>query len=166
MLRSGQDEPGVIRVVTVMQLTQTAIFVVRPIFSYRAIELGANDAFIGLLVVAYALLPAFIGDWLGACLVTADLHQSCRLGSSRSRSPQFFLLQCHMPCRSTPRFGTARFWSSRSHLRESVAGSEADDQCLYGRDLDVMSAAASLGQMGGPLTGRDSSEVRLTARME
>lgn len=50
-------------------LTQATIYVLRPMITYRAIELGANSAQIGLIAALYALFPVLLalqfGSWVG-----------------------------------------------------------------------------------------------------
>ena len=50
-------------------LTQATIYVLRPMMTYRAIELDANSAQIGLIAALYALFPVLIalqfGAWVG-----------------------------------------------------------------------------------------------------
>ncbi|WP_162605659.1 MFS transporter [Jiangella ureilytica] len=53
------------RVLLYVLLTQLAIFLIRPVLTYRALDLGAGDREVGLLVVAFALVPAAIAIPLG-----------------------------------------------------------------------------------------------------
>nr|WP_246401991.1 MFS transporter [Jiangella mangrovi] len=53
------------RVLLYVLLTQFAIFLIRPVLTYRALDLGAGDREVGLLVVAFALLPAVVAIPLG-----------------------------------------------------------------------------------------------------
>ena len=50
-------------------LTQATIYVLRPMITYRAIELDANAAQIGLIAALYALFPVLLalqfGSWVG-----------------------------------------------------------------------------------------------------
>ena len=50
-------------------LTQATIYVLRPMMTYRAIELDANSAQIGLIAALYALFPVLLalqfGSWVG-----------------------------------------------------------------------------------------------------
>ncbi len=50
-------------------LTQATIYVLRPMITYRAIELDANSAQIGLIAALYALFPVLLalqfGSWVG-----------------------------------------------------------------------------------------------------
>ena len=48
------------RFLVIMMVSQMAIFLIRPVLSYRAIELGAGELEIGVLVAMYGVLPAFI----------------------------------------------------------------------------------------------------------
>ena len=50
-------------------LTQATIYVLRPMITYRAIELDGNAAQIGLIAALYALFPVLLalqfGSWVG-----------------------------------------------------------------------------------------------------
>jgi MFS family permease len=50
-------------------LTQATIYVLRPMITYRALELDANAAQIGLIASVYALFPVLLalqfGKWVG-----------------------------------------------------------------------------------------------------
>jgi MFS family permease len=50
-------------------LTQATLYVLRPMFTYRAIELDANAAQVGLIAALYALFPVILalqfGSWVG-----------------------------------------------------------------------------------------------------
>ena len=50
-------------------ITQGVIYILRPMITYRALELNASAAAIGLIAAAYALLPVFMaltfGRWVG-----------------------------------------------------------------------------------------------------
>jgi MFS family permease len=50
-------------------LTQATIYVLRPMITYRAIELDANAAQVGLIAALYALFPVILalqfGSWVG-----------------------------------------------------------------------------------------------------
>ena len=50
-------------------LTQATIYVLRPMITYRAIELDGNSAQIGLIAALYALFPVLLalqfGSWVG-----------------------------------------------------------------------------------------------------
>jgi MFS family permease len=50
-------------------LTQATIYVLRPMITYRALELDANAAQIGLIASVYALFPVVLalhfGKWVG-----------------------------------------------------------------------------------------------------
>jgi len=50
-------------------LTQATIYVLRPMITYRAIELNANAAQVGLIAALYALFPVLLalqfGSWVG-----------------------------------------------------------------------------------------------------
>lgn len=48
------------RLIAATVLVQTAIYIARPVLTYQAVALGASELGVGLLVVAFTLLPAFV----------------------------------------------------------------------------------------------------------
>lgn len=48
-----------------LALSQASLFVVRPIASYRLLELGLSASVVGLVTATYALSPLFLAMWAG-----------------------------------------------------------------------------------------------------
>ena len=72
-------------------LTQATIYVLRPMITYRAIELDGNSAQIGLIAALYALLPVLLalqfGSWVGKL---GETKSGLAQGSNFSAAIYFF----------------------------------------------------------------------------
>ena len=75
-------------------ITQGAIYVIRPMMTYRALELDASSATIGLIAAVYALLPVLLALTFGKLVG--------RVGEGKLLLQELFLLgflqqSCSMP---------------------------------------------------------------------
>lgn len=136
-----------------MLVSQTAIFVVRPVLTYRAIELGVSDASVGLLVVAYAFIPAFSASWLGRYSDRRRPAPVLRVGLAALAgscimivlAPSFLML---LVASTVMGFGALAVMAACQSLVGRLTRDSAMD-----RDFGLISAAASVGQMTGPAIG-------------
>ena len=53
------------RILVALVLTQAATFLARPVTSYRALALGADETVIGLITAAFAVIPLVVAVPLG-----------------------------------------------------------------------------------------------------
>jgi MFS family permease len=53
------------RILVVLVLTQAAMFLARPVTSYRALALGADERVIGLITASFAVVPLLVAVPLG-----------------------------------------------------------------------------------------------------
>ncbi|HEX2159282.1 MAG TPA: MFS transporter, partial [Actinomycetes bacterium] len=53
------------RILVALVLTQAATFLARPVTSYRALALGADERVIGLITASFAVLPLVVAVPLG-----------------------------------------------------------------------------------------------------
>jgi hypothetical protein len=53
------------RILVVLVLTQAAMFLARPVTSYRALALGADERLIGLITASFAVVPLLVAVPLG-----------------------------------------------------------------------------------------------------
>lgn len=138
------------RVLLYMFITQLATFLIRPVLTYRALDLGAGEREVGLLVVAFALLPAVIAIPLGRfsdrrrpALVVQGGAVLMVVGAAllywASSLPHLAL--------ATVVLGTGSLAGMVG--AQAVIARLAPDTDLD-RDFGLLSAAASLGQMFGP----------------
>jgi MFS family permease len=150
--RSPAALPGWLwRLLIAMVLTQTAAFLVRPALTYRALELGANDVFVGLLVAIYAFLPALLAVVIGRY-------------SDRHRPAPVFIVGTVLlgigsaglavaPSLTTVAIATVALGLGAMMIMvgaQSVVARISTEDDLD-RDFGLTSAAASIGQMLGPL---------------
>ena len=139
------------RLLIAMVLTQTAVFLVRPALTYRALDLGASDVTVGLLVAVYAFLPALLAVPIG------------RYSDRRRPAPVFitgvallgigsaglaFAAQLATVTVATVALGLGAMIIMVGS--QSVVARISTEDTLD-RDFGVVSAAASVGQMIGPL---------------
>jgi MFS family permease len=134
-----------------LALSQTAAFLVRPALTYRALDLGADDVFVGVLVALYAFLPALLAIPLGRY---SDIHRPTpvfaggvallALGAGGlTLAPELVSLTI-----ATVVLGLGAM--SIMVGSQSIVARIADAEHLD-RDFGLTSAAVSVGQMLGPL---------------
>jgi MFS family permease len=131
-------------------ITQGVIYILRPMITYRALELNASAAAIGLIAAAYALLPVFMaltfGRWVGV------------LGEGRFvifGTLGLVLSSVLMLAANSITFLTiAAAISGTAHLACMVGGqtmvSLKSDPKKYQENFGYYTFSASLGQMVGP----------------
>jgi MFS family permease len=151
-MRSTAALPGWLwRLLIAMVLTQTAAFLVRPALTYRALELGANDVYVGLLVAIYAFLPALLAVPIGRY-------------SDRYRPAPVFIVGTVLlgvgsgglavaPSLVTVGIATVALGLGAMMIMvgaQSIVARISTEDALD-RDFGLTSAAASIGQMLGPL---------------
>lgn len=139
------------RLLTALVLTQTAAFLVRPALTYRALELGASDLLVGLLVAVYAFLPALLAVPIGRY---CDRHRPAPVfaagtavlglgAAGLALAPQLVTVTL-----ATVVLGMGAMVIMVGS-QSVVARLSAED--ALDRDFGLISAAASIGQMVGPL---------------
>ena len=138
------------RLLLCMLITQIAIFVVRPVLTYRALDLGAGEREVGLLVAAYALLPALVALPIGRY---SDRHRPAPVlvggillllagCGGLSLAGDLTVLAC-----ATVVLGSGAL---ATMIGAQTLVAHRSDECRLDRDFGLLSAAASLGQMIGP----------------
>jgi MFS family permease len=150
----GTRVPGwLARILVALVLTQAAMFLARPVTSYRALALGADERVIGLITAAFAVVPLLVAVPLGR---VADRRRPVGMlaGGVGVLVVSYILL------------GLARsllelaLWSALlglGHLAlilaaQSLIAQQSEDRS-HDRDFGLMSAAVSLGQLIGPTLG-------------
>jgi MFS family permease len=138
------------RVLVGVTLTQAALFLARPVTSYRALALGADPRAVGLITAAFALVPLVV---------------ALPLGRAADRWRPGFLLAggialASVACALLGFAGTLAQLALASavlglgHLALTLAGqsliARQSDDALHDRDFGLYAAAASLGQLIGP----------------
>jgi MFS family permease len=138
--------------IAAMSASQVAVYLARPMTSYRLLGVGAGAAEIGLVIAAFALLPLFLaipfGRWadqrrlpwvtIGCAIQIA----SCALLGSLE---------------SPLGLGAASALLGLGHLGVALGVQEAiareSDDAHHDRHFGLLTAGVSLGQLVGPLAG-------------
>lgn len=138
------------RVLLYVLLTQSAIFLVRPVLTYRALDLGAGDREVGLFVVAFALLPAMIAIPLGRLSDRRRPSIVVQVGAVLlvvGSGLLYLASSLTALALATVVLGTGAMAGLVG--AQSVIARLAPDTTLD-RDFGLLTAAASVGQMIGP----------------
>jgi MFS family permease len=136
-----------------MGIAQAAVYIARPMTSYRLLGLGAGARDVGLVTATFALLPLFLAIPLG------------RLSDRRGGAP-LLVVGCALQtlgCLLLSVAGSALTLAGASvvlgvgHLGlalgvQDVIARESDDE-HHDRHFGLLTAGVSLGQLVGPLIG-------------
>jgi MFS family permease len=133
--------------------TLASISLIRPMITYRAIEIGATPAQIGVLGAVYALLPLFLALFLGKNVGRFGEAKYIVFGAST----MFLLAICFASIDSLFLLMIATAAIGVSHLIGVVGGQTMISTRSPNEKLDgffgYYAFGASLGQMVGPLVG-------------
>jgi MFS family permease len=132
-------------------ITQGAIYVIRPMITYRALELDASAATIGYIAAVYALLPVLLALTFGKVVGQIGEGRFVIIGTLFIGVSALLLLAAH----SLVILAIAAALSGLSHLACMVGGqtmvalkSSPDE---YQEQFGRYTFSASLGQMIGPI---------------
>ena len=132
-------------------ITQGAIYVIRPMITYRALELDASAATIGYIAAVYALLPVLLALTFGKVVGQIGEGRFVIIGTFFIGVSALLLLAAH----SLAILAIAAALSGLSHLACMVGGqtmvalkSSPDE---YQEQFGRYTFSASLGQMVGPI---------------
>jgi MFS family permease len=138
------------RVLAGVVLAQAALYLARPVTSYRALALGADPRAVGLITAAFALVPLVVALPLGRA---ADRWRPGYLlaGGIALASVACALLGL---AGTLPGLALASAVLGLGHLALTLAGQSLialqSADALHDRDFGLYAAAASLGQLIGP----------------
>jgi MFS family permease len=138
------------RVLAGVALTQAALFLARPVTSYRALALGADARAVGLITAAFALVPLVVAVPLGR----ASDHW--RPGWLLTGGIALGAVACALLglAASLPGLALASAALGLGHLALTLAGqsliARQSGDALHDRDFGLYAAAASAGQLIGP----------------
>jgi MFS family permease len=138
--------------IAAMTASQIAIYIARPITSYRLLGLGAGAREVGFVTAAFALLPLFLAIPLGR---SADRGRAplVTVGCAIQVVACVLLAWAQTPLT----LGAASAVLGLGHLgvalgvQEVIARESGDDH--HDRDFGLLTAGVALGQMIGPLIG-------------
>ena len=136
-----------------MSCAQAAVYIARPMTSYRLLGLGAGVREVGLVTACFALLPLFLAIPLGR---HADRHHGARLlgaGCAIQLAACLLLAWARTPLA----LAGASAVLGLGHLAlalgvQAVIALESDDE-HHDRHFGLLGVAVSLGQLVGPLVG-------------
>jgi MFS family permease len=141
------------RILVVLVLTQAAMFLARPVTSYRALALGADERLIGLITASFAVVPLLVAVPLGR---VADRRRPVGMlvGGVVVLVASYVLLGL------AGTLGELALWSALlglGHLALMLAAqsliAQQSENSRHDRDFGLMAAAVSLGQLIGPALG-------------
>jgi MFS family permease len=132
-------------------ITQGVIYIVRPMITYRALELHASATMVGVIAALYALLPVLFALSFGRWVGTLGEGRFVIAGTASMVLAAVALLAAH----SVALLALAAALSGLSHLACMVGGQtlvslrSPSDQ--YEKYFGYYTFSASLGQMLGPI---------------
>lgn len=151
--------------IAAMTASQVAVYIARPITSYRLLGLGAGAREVGFVTAAFALLPLFLAIPLGR---SADRRRAplVTVGCAIQVVACVLLAWAQAPLT----LGAASAVLGLGHLGvalgvQEVIARESGDR-HHDRDFGLLTAGVSLGQLIGPLIGGfvlDQGDSLLTA---
>jgi MFS family permease len=147
-------------------MVQGGIYVVRPIISYKALELGADAALVGIIGATFALAPLIFAIRIGQSVDKGKAGLALLSGSIILSLTTFALLFID----SIPLLMIAMPALGIGHLLCMVGGqtmiANRSKSVNYERNFGLFTFYASLGHALGPLIGgwlADTGEVRVDA---
>ena len=138
------------RILAVLVLTQAAMFLARPVTSYRALALGADERVIGLITGSFAVVPLLVAVPLGR---VADRRRPVGM----LVGGVVILVASYVLLGLAATLGELALWSALlglGHLALMLAAqsliAQQSENSQHDRDFGLMAAAVSLGQLIGP----------------
>lgn len=132
-------------------ITQGVIYIVRPMITYRALELDASPAVIGFIAALYALLPVLMALTFGRWVGIIGEGRFIIFGTLGMVLSSATLLAAH----SIPILAISASLAGLAHLACMVGGqtmvSLRSDSNRYEANFGYYTFSASLGQMLGPI---------------
>ena len=132
---------------------QASIYVVRPMITYKALELNGTGKTVGILGALYAVLPVLVAVFFGKIVSRIGERAFLIIGSTGVLASSFFLSKSH----SIVTLGMLTSIAGVSHLAVMVGGqtmmANRSTREIYDRDFGYYTFSASFGQMFGPLLG-------------
>lgn len=134
-------------------ITQAIIYLIRPMITYRALELDASASTVGLIAAVYALLPVLLALSFGRWVGFIGEGRFVIFGTTLLGFSALALFFAH----SITMLAIAAALSGVAHLACMVGGqtmvSLKSPQDKYEHHFGYYTFSASLGQMIGPIIG-------------
>ena len=132
---------------------QASIYVVRPMITYKALELNGTGKTVGILGALYAILPVLVAVFFGKIVGRIGERAFLIIGSTGVLASSFLLSKSN----SLLTLGLLTAIAGVSHLAVMVGGqtmmANRSTHETYDRDFGYYTFSASFGQMFGPLLG-------------
>lgn len=134
-------------------LLQSSIYIIRPMITYRGLELNATASTIGIIGAIYALFPVILAVFFGRSVEIIGEKKFLILGSTGILISALLLMQ------AKTLFALSVFTASAgvAHLAVMVGGqtivSKKSMQANYDKNFGLYTFSASLGHMVGPIFG-------------
>lgn len=151
-MRAGGDR-WLLPVLLNSALIQGAVYVVRPMITYKAVDLGADSVLVGVVGATFALAPLLLAIQIGRWTDRGNAGRALFLGTLISVATTFALLFIS----SIPLLMLAMPCLGVGHLLVMTGGqtmiaNESEDK-KYERNFGLLTFYASLGHALGPLIG-------------
>lgn len=134
-------------------LIQAGVYVVRPIISFKALDLGADAFLVGLIGAAFALAPLVMAIRIGKLVDTGKAGFAVFVGTVLLLLTSISLLFVN----SIPLLTLAMPILGMGHLLVMVGGqtliANRSDTAKYERNFGLLTFYASIGHAFGPLVG-------------
>jgi MFS family permease len=149
-VRTPRPPAWLARVLAGVVLTQAALYLARPVTSYRALALGADARAVGLITAAFALVPLVVAVPLGRA------SDRWRPGYLLTGGIALGAVACALlgAAGTLPGLALASAVLGLGHLALTLAGqsliARQSGDALHDRDFGLYAAAASSGQLIGP----------------
>lgn len=149
-LRARSGEPWYVWLLVAHMLGQGGFYLVRPMASYRALEVGIDPAGLGLLSAAFSLAPLIVALWVGRLVDRRGEILFIFLGNGLMLVSALAMAAVSS---APPLFGLA-VGLGLGHLIAVVASqgmvARGSDEAHYDRRFSAFSFAGSIGQFMGP----------------
>jgi MFS family permease len=148
-----------------MTAAQAAVYVARPVTSYRLLSVGAGPRAVGLVAAAFALIPLFVAIPLGRF---SDRHQGGRVLAAGCAVQTVACLLLAL-ARTPLELAAAMALLGLGHLALALGVQEViareSDPALHDQHFGLLTAGVSLGQLVGPIVGGAILEQRGTTSL-
>lgn len=132
---------------------QAAVYVVRPMITYRLVDLGSDAALVGLVGATFALAPLIFAIQVGRWVDKGRDGTALFFGGLLSILVSFALLFID----SVPLMAVAMPLLGMGHLLTMVGGqtmiANRSENKIYEKNFGLLTFYASLGQAFGPIIG-------------
>lgn len=152
-LRDASSSRWLLLVLLNSLFIQAAIYVVRPMVTYRLIDLGAESALVGVVGATFALAPLIFAIKLGRWVDKGRDGSALFVGGLVSTGTSVALLFIN----SIPLLAIAMPLMGIGHLLTMIGGqtiiANRSQSAKYEKNFGLLTFYASLGQAIGPLVG-------------